>query len=203
VDLAAAYNPEVFFTVGVTPLNGEIVVSYRYRGQAVEQRESVAYELHDKTALTGDDDRKVAAFITQRDPVVRDYASWVRQSSKELVVSELSASLQTAMQLYGAPGVMGCLYQSDPAAPFATMHENKVVLDSISLARDTLGRITGDCDDLTVLFSSLLEGVGVESAFVTVPGHMVLQQRGQLHTLDAVGRGTQSSFRRLDPCGTG
>jgi tetratricopeptide (TPR) repeat protein len=47
-----------------------------------------------------------------------------------------------------------------------------MVVDSISLPRDTLKRITGDCDDLTVLYNSLLETVGIETGFITVPGHI-------------------------------
>jgi hypothetical protein len=38
--------------------------------------------------------------------------------------------------------------------------------------RDTLKRIAGDCDDLTVLFCSLLETVGVDTAYITTPGHI-------------------------------
>jgi tetratricopeptide (TPR) repeat protein len=47
-----------------------------------------------------------------------------------------------------------------------------VVVDSVSLPRDTLKRITGDCDDLTVLYCSLLETAGTETGFITVPGHI-------------------------------
>jgi hypothetical protein len=32
----------------------------------------------------------------------------------------------------------------------------------------------GDCDDLSILFCSLLEALGIESAFVTVPGHIYI-----------------------------
>lgn len=47
-----------------------------------------------------------------------------------------------------------------------------MVVDSISLPRETLRNISGDCDDLTVLFCSMLETVGIQSAFITVPGHI-------------------------------
>jgi hypothetical protein len=172
IDLFAAYNEEVFATVGVTPLNGEIVAVYRYQGKAVEQRQVVTYDLYDKSAIVWDDDRKVAAFITQSDPVVRDLASLVRQSCKDQVLRDVSPSLQTAMEVYGGLAIMGCLYQADPSAPFARMQASRVAVDSVSLARSTLGRLTGDCDDLTVLFCSLLESAGVETAFLTVPGHI-------------------------------
>jgi hypothetical protein len=32
----------------------------------------------------------------------------------------------------------------------------------------------GDCDDLSILFCSMLEALGIESAFVTVPGHIYI-----------------------------
>jgi tetratricopeptide (TPR) repeat protein len=35
-----------------------------------------------------------------------------------------------------------------------------------------LKRITGDCDDLTVLYNSLLETVGIQTGFITTPGHI-------------------------------
>jgi len=67
---------------------------------------------------------------------------------------------------------VGVLYQVDPTSPFTEVQENPMVVDSISLPRDTLKRITGDCDDLTVLFCSIFETVGVETGFITVPGHI-------------------------------
>ena len=45
-------------------------------------------------------------------------------------------------------------------------------MDSISLARTTLRQRYGDCDDLTVLFASLLETRSVHTGFITVPGHI-------------------------------
>ena len=32
----------------------------------------------------------------------------------------------------------------------------------------------GDCDDLTILYCALLEAVGFETAFITVPGHIFM-----------------------------
>lgn len=172
VELPVSFNGEVFTTEGVTPLTGEVIITYTSSGRAAEQRQSVTYDLHDKTALTWDDDRKVSAFITPADSALRNYTSFIRQTCKDETVPGFSKNLQTAMQIYNALGVIGCLYQVDPQAPFTEMQENPVYVDSISLPRDTLKRITGDCDDLTVLYSSLLETVGIQSGFITVPGHI-------------------------------
>jgi hypothetical protein len=149
-----------------------VIVSYKSRDRPAEQRQSVSYDLHDKTAITWDDDRKVAAFITPADSALKNYASYIRQACRTEVVAGYSSEVQFGIQVFQALGVIGVLYQADPALPFTRVQENPVVVDSISLPRDTLKRITGDCDDLTVLFCSVLETAGVETAFITTPGHI-------------------------------
>jgi tetratricopeptide (TPR) repeat protein len=45
-------------------------------------------------------------------------------------------------------------------------------VDFLQFPRQTLQYTSGDCDDLTALYTSLLEAVGVETAAITVPGHI-------------------------------
>ncbi len=172
VKLLAVLNQEVFRTEGTTPLTGEVIVTYTFKGRPVEQRQPLSYDLQDKTALTWDDDRKVAAFITPADSALRNYASFVRQAAKDQVLAGINEPLQAGMQLYRALGLQGVLYLADPVSPFSRAQSAPQTVDSVSLPRDTLKRITGDCDDLTVLFDSLLESVGVETGFITTPGHI-------------------------------
>ncbi len=172
VDIYASFNDAVFSKNGVTPLTGEITVDYLWRNRPVNQVASVSYDLEDKTALTWDDDRKVGAFITSADSALRNYASAIKQYVKDDLVPNFSDALQAAMQIYYALGELGIIYQIDPTSPFTSAQENPQIVDSISLPRDTLTRLTGDCDDLTVTYTSLLETLGIETAFITVPGHI-------------------------------
>jgi tetratricopeptide (TPR) repeat protein len=172
VELPVSFNAEVFKTEGITPLTGEVVVEYSSRGRPAEQRQPVSYDLYDKTALTWNDDRKVAAFITPADSALRNYASFIRQAGWETRAESYNQRLQTAMQIYAGLEVLGMAYQVDPSSPFTEVQENTMLVDSVSLPRETLSRITGDCDDLTVLYNSLLESLGIETGFITVPGHI-------------------------------
>lgn len=172
IPLYASFNRDVFSVEGITPLTGEIIAEYTSRGKPAQQKVSVTYDLYDKTSMVWDDDRKVAAFITPADSALRNYSSFIRQSCRESTIPAYSESMQFAIQAFHALGEIGCLYQVDPTLPFTQAQENKMVVDSISLPRTTLKNITGDCDDLTVLYCSLMETVGIESAFITVPGHI-------------------------------
>jgi tetratricopeptide (TPR) repeat protein len=172
IELFASFNQQVFTTEGTMPLNGEIVVSYSSRGKAAEQTNPVQYDLYDKTAMTWDDDNKVAAYVTPADGALRNYTSYIRQVTKDGVMKGLSAKLQIAMQIFYGLKEQGMLYQADPTSPFTLAQENPMTVDSVNLPRDTLKRATGDCDDLTVLYCTLLETVGIDAGFITVPGHI-------------------------------
>jgi len=172
VKVYASFNDAIFSKNGVTPLTGEISVDYLWRNRPVTQVSSVSYNLEDKTALTWDDDRKVGAFITYGDSALRNYASAIKKYVKDDEVAGFPSALQTAMELYYALTELGVIYQVDPTSPFVTAQGNPMIVDSISIPRDTLVRLTGDCDDLTVVYDALLETLGVETAFITIPGHI-------------------------------
>ncbi len=172
LDIFATYNTRVFETAGVTPLTGELLVEYTSRGRSYTQKLPLTYDMYDKEALSWDDTRKAAAFVTPADSALRNYSSYVRQISRERNISGYSEEMQTAMQIYYGLKELGLIYQLDPTSPFDQAQENTGVIDAVSIPRNTLKRLTGDCDDLSVLFASLLESAGVETAFVTVPGHI-------------------------------
>lgn len=172
VDIYAAYNQEVFSIEGISPLTAELSIDYSARGNTGRQMMTVSYDLYDKESLTWDDDRKMAAYITPSDSALRNYASFVRQSARDVVNPGLNESLQIGLQMFYGLTEIGCIYQKDPTSPFDAAQEDPFVIDKVSLPRNTLKRGTGDCDDLTALYCSLLESVGIETSFITTPGHI-------------------------------
>ena len=60
----------------------------------------------------------------------------------------------------------------DPTSPFQDFSESGATVDYLQYPRDTLGRKSGDCDDLSILFAAALENIGIATAFVDVPGHV-------------------------------
>ncbi len=172
VSLYALFNDEVFRTEGVTPLTGEVQVSYKAQGRAVDQSQSVGFDLYDKRAMTWDDDRKVSAFITPDDSALKNYGGFIRQSCRADVLPGLNDPLQLAMQVFSAVGETGCLYQADAELPITRVQGDPRAVDTVNLARETLKTGLGDCDDLTVLYCSILEALAVDTGFITVPGHI-------------------------------
>lgn len=172
VELPAAFNTNVFTTEGITPLSGEVIVDYTFRTRGVQQRAAVDYDMQDLRALTWDDTRKAAAMVTPADSNMQNFASFARQATRDVTVGAIPEPLQTAMSLYYALKETGIIYQRDPVIPFDEAQASPTIVDSISLPRQTLQRAAGECDDLTILYTSLLESAAVETGFITTPGHI-------------------------------
>lgn len=172
VPLRAVFNGQVFTTEGRTPLTGQVVTRYRMGARDVEQREPVSYMLYDKTALTWDDDRKVGAFITAQDSSLKTWTAAASEAARDAALPGLNQPLQVALQVYQSLAVLGIQYQEDASSPFTRVQGKVAAVDSINLPRTTLRQRYGDCDDLTVLFTSLLETRSIRTAFITVPGHI-------------------------------
>ncbi len=129
-------------------------------------------DMYDRNAITWDDDRKAAAFVTAKDPAVLEYAKnvsgWIKQISPTAIDKNLIIAMHNSLTEYGIT------YQIDPKTPFTEFSKDTLSVDFLQFPRQTLTYTSGDCDDLSILYSALLEAVGIETAFITVPGHIYM-----------------------------
>ena len=102
-------------------------------------------------------------------------------------------SISVAASFFDAMGADGITYLADPSAPFTYFEGNAEAVDTVNFPRETLIRRTGDCDDLTSLYASLLESAGISTGLVDVPGHVFVVFDSGL-TADELRRYISPSF---------
>jgi tetratricopeptide (TPR) repeat protein len=84
-------------------------------------------------------------------------------------------------------------YVIDPQTPYKDLVQRKDALDKLLFPRETLQYKGGDCDDLSILYCSLLEALAVKTAFITIPGHIFMAFSTGLTPAAA-----RASFKRAD-----
>jgi tetratricopeptide (TPR) repeat protein len=84
-------------------------------------------------------------------------------------------------------------YQIDPSTPYTEFSKNEAAIDYLQFPNQSLDYKAGDCDDLSILYGALLESLGIQTAFVTVPGHIYLAFALAMPASEAAGR-----FRRAN-----
>ncbi len=172
VELYGLFTEDLMEITEGTKVSSKLTILYDVSGATQTKSYTPGLEFHNRNALVWDDDRKNASFITAKDPEILTLAKRVIGWTQEMKNPAVDENLQKGMAIFEALNLYGMQYEIDPTTPFAEFSEDATTIDFLQFPRQTLQFTSGDCDDLSALYTSLLEAVGVETAVITIPGHI-------------------------------
>ena len=172
VPLKAALSDSVLELRNDTPALGSITIEYVRKGAPQRITTTAPFVLHSRNALVWSDPAMLGAFVTPTDWPVGEFARLTMEAVGE-TPKGIPAVLHKSAATFEAMGAYRIGYLEDPnRPPFDTSKPDRI--DTVQFPRDTLRLRYGDCDDLSVLYGSLLENLGVETAMALVPGHVLV-----------------------------
>ncbi len=171
VTLTAVFNDNVLKLTQGTKALATVTVSWTSGGQPASKDFVQTVQFLELNAMTWEDDERAAAFVTDKDPLVQQFRSAV-VTNVDKAVTDVDPKLRIAMALHQALVKYGLKYWTDPKSAYETVSKTEATIDYLQFPAQTITLKTGDCDDLTILACALLESASVDSAFVTVPGHI-------------------------------
>ena len=157
-----------------TKVSANISVEYSIKGKPKKADFVETLRFFNRNAITWDDDRKAAAFVTAKDTTVLKFSKGVAGMIKDTASKALNANLLMGIALHESLGQYDLSYVIDPSTPYVEFSKNKQAVDYLQFPNQTLEFKAGDCDDLSILYCALLESVGVKTAFITVPEHIFM-----------------------------
>ncbi len=171
LDIKATFNNKILEVDEDTGVQVEVKLSYLRDGQKDDITLTQPMTIYGKNAIVWGDPTMVGSFVTSKDDTLRDY---VRQvvSVYQPESGPLNDKLVSAMAYFSSLTALGANYIIDPNTPFTELREDQI--DYVQFPRETLRLKSGDCDDLSVLISAGLENLGINTAFLEVPGHLFL-----------------------------
>jgi len=184
VELTTIFDINKSMLLPSSKTQAEIKVSYQVDDRKYMKTTTVPVEIYDIHSIVWDDSNKVGSFIIVEDNIVRDFASNADKAIKNNLISSLNDKLQSAMAVFEAIILNKISYVSDPNTGYSVVGNKSNVVDTIQFARETLETKSGDCDDLTVLYCSLLESIGIQTGFITVPGHIFVMFNTEVDDYD-------------------
>lgn len=174
VDLLALFKNSILDVTEGTKVAAEVTVAYTLNGSPMTLTKSETVRIYNRNALTWDDNRKAAAFVTAKDPSVLLFSNNINVAVNDKMNRAVDKNLQTAMALHDALRLYGMSYVSNPLTPYSVVSKDKLAVDTLKFPRQTFEYHSGDCSDLSLLYCALLESVQVETAFITIPGHIFM-----------------------------
>lgn len=172
IDLFGLFTDAMLDIAEITKLPISIVLEYTQYGQKFRDEYVGTLEVRDRNGIIWDDDRKAAAFISSKDPEALTWSKSVAATVRDYLNPAVNPNLQAAMAVHEALRTQNFAYVKDPTS--ALESQNRQIVDSIQFPRQTLGYKAGKCSDLTVLYCSFLESVGIATALLTTPGHILM-----------------------------
>jgi tetratricopeptide (TPR) repeat protein len=108
-----------------------------------------------------------AAFVTIDDAGVDRFARGMVATYGKLLRERFgNSNISKAMLLFDAVGAYGIRYQIDKSTPWDAVAADSTAFDTIQYPSELFVSKIGDCDDLTVLYASLLGNLGIDTAFL-------------------------------------
>ncbi len=185
IDLNALFTDSVLSITEGTKVAAEITLEYRMKSEMYRESRSETVRIYHRNAMTWDDDRKAGAFVTAKDPAVLSFAKNVAAEIRGKTSLTLDDNMLKSIALHEALSLYGVNYVIDPTTPYIEFSKSENAVDFLQFPRQTLDYKAGDCDDLSILYSALLESVGIETAFITIPGHIYMAFRLDLDPTEA------------------
>lgn len=169
VTLKAVLTNRVLEIPEDTPLQTEIKLSYYFNGQLRSFTTSRTLMLHEKHRMVWKDPDMAAVFVTPKDAPVLDLSRAVVTR-----IGDSASPLVLAGAIYETMGALGITYVRDPSNPYQISDGRVDTVDYVQYPVETLMRRSGDCKGMVVLYSSLLESIGIRTIMLDYPGHMFL-----------------------------
>jgi tetratricopeptide (TPR) repeat protein len=170
-DLYALFRKEVLDNTEDTKVSANITLSYVENGKPITVNTVQTLNILKRNSLTWDDDRKAAAFVSPNDPTAVKFAKNVASIVSGKGNTSVEPNIRLAAALHDALTLYGLTYTSDPVA---TLNSDNKTVDYIQFPQQTLDYRSGKCSDFSALYASMFEAVGLETAFITIPGHIYM-----------------------------
>jgi len=174
IPVYALFTEDILRVTEGTKVAGEFKIEYTYIGRRKKESVPVSVEIKNRNAMTWSDDRKAAAFVTAKDPVIMSFAKNVSSTVGSYHSTAVNERFRTAFGIFEALSLYGMGYVKDPNTPYEELSITEDAVDYLQFPNQTIAYKAGDCDDLTVLYAALLESVGVRTALITIPGHIYM-----------------------------
>jgi len=181
VDLNAIFSPDILQLDDDRPALAELKVSYQTKSRTRVESARTQFYVYRPGAISWNDLAAAAAFVTAQDPVVTDFARAIAAGNDPKLESGNLRNVYTAMRVFNGLGAYGIRYVPDPNNPFSRISATRDAVDNVQYPRQLLTSRSGDCDDMSVLYCSLLENLGVPTAFLDGPGHILMLFDTGLH----------------------
>jgi len=186
-------SPDVVKIRESQPVAFDVEVSYVSGGRPRHEDQQVQTFVYGAGSINwGDGVERAAAFITPTHDMVENFTRGILRATTSTDESVLNGTTTNGAKLFDGMSALGLTYTPDALNPYGAVQGQAFAVDDIQYPAELLVSRSGDCDDTTVLYASMLESVGIRCALIDVPEHIYVMFDTGIHA-------RERSVTGLDP----
>ena len=192
VPMSAVFGSSLLALDQDRAVQADVRLTYRHKNRTRVEKTTTQFFVYRPGAISWEDTRAAAAFVTPSDPVVSFARSVV--AGRDGLRGRPAAQRDDGHALWNALSGYGLTYVPDPNTPFSAVSDTRSAVDQVQYPRGLLASRTGDCDDMSVLYCAMLENVGIPTAFLDGPGHILMMFDSGVHPRNALALSLDESM---------
>lgn len=174
IPLYADFNESILQFTEEGKIPGELIVEYTLLGKKRRSVSEVIIPVYNRNQSRWTDSSMIASYVSSSAQEVLEFSKSLAGIARGHVHSGMNRNFQFAMYLNEGIRLAGIECGSDKSTPYKSTHLNPDILDYIQYPYQTMMYKTGDCDDIGILYLSLLKSVGIESAFIPLENDFIV-----------------------------
>lgn len=165
VPLMADFSTELsqFSENGQFP--AQVIIEYTLLGKKYTELKEVVISSYNRNTFNWNNPDGIVALISPNDGSAIELSKTVVGIVRDNTHLGINRNLEYSMALFESLNTMGIIYERDIQTPYDEYHLLEDI-DYIQFPFQTITYKAGDCDDLAVLFSSMLSSVGINSTLI-------------------------------------
>lgn len=181
VPLLADFSNEILNFSEDGKFSGEVVIEYSLLGKKKQFVQTVVVSVANRNSFYWDDPDSLCAFVSSDNTnEVLQLAKSIAGVARDNLYTGMNRNLQFAAAMLEGLRLSGITYSEDKITPFKEYHLTSE-RDFIQFPLETMNCLSGDIDDIGILYASCLEAIGVKTAFIyTADDFLVLVSLGIL-----------------------
>lgn len=190
VDITMDFNERLFDRPRKVAV--EISLNFEYEGLNYNPTLPPQYlQILDSKAMNWENRRSLASFVNPKDI---NLSYFVRENIVQTFKNEQSTiiipNLIKALQAYSFYRANGIRFISDSS--MANLDSS--TQDEVQFPHQLLQSKSGDCEDLLVLMAGTLESIGIPTAFIDIPNHVILAIRTNMDSYGIESNGLDLEY---------
>lgn len=165
IPLMADFSTELFQFSENGQFPGQVIIEYSLLGKKYTETKEVIIFSYNRNTFNWNNPDGIVTLISPNDGAALELSKTIIGIIRDNTHFGINQNLEYSIALFESLNTMGIIYEQDLQTPYEEYHYLDEI-DYIQFPYQTMTYKAGDCDDLAILFASMLSSVGINTTLL-------------------------------------